>query len=89
MSPGAARHRVVHRDPRRPWPRHDRRATLAVSKGGHMSKATWRSDDGMATVEYALVTVAAAAFAGVLIALLKTQAVRDLLMGIVKSALGG
>ncbi|MCR6711904.1 MAG: DUF4244 domain-containing protein [Demequina sp.] len=49
----------------------------------------WRSDRGMATVEYAMVTVAAAAFAGVLIALLKSAAVRDLLMGIVKSALGG
>ena len=54
-----------------------------------MSDGKSRNDDGMATVEYALVTVAAAAFAGVLIALLKTQAVRDLLMGIVKSALGG
>jgi hypothetical protein len=50
---------------------------------------TWRDDAGMATVEYALVTVAAAAFAGVLAVLLKSNAVRDLLMGIVKSALGG
>jgi len=43
----------------------------------------------MATAEYALVTVAAAAFAGVLVVVLKSKAVRDLLVGIVESALGG
>jgi len=52
-------------------------------------RAVLRADDGMATAEYALVTVAAAAFAGVLIALLKSQAVRNLLSGIITSALGG
>ena len=50
---------------------------------------SWRDDRGMATAEYALVTVAAAAFAGVLITLLKSKAVRDLLFGTIKSALGG
>lgn len=54
-----------------------------------MKMKNWRDDKGMATAEYALVTVAAAAFAGVLIALLKSAAVRNLLMGIVTSALGG
>ena len=54
-----------------------------------MKKWILRGDEGMATVEYAMVTVAAAAFAGVLIALLKSAAVRNLLMGIIKSALGG
>jgi len=47
-----------------------------------------RRDEGMATAEYALVTVAAAAFAGVLITLVKSKAVRDLLAGIFTSALG-
>ncbi len=54
-----------------------------------MKKWNWRDDKGMATAEYALVTVAAAAFAGVLIALVKSSAVRDLLAGIFTSALGG
>lgn len=54
-----------------------------------MAKWRWRSDQGMATAEYAMVTVAAAAFAGVLIVLVKSAAVRDLLMGIIRSALGG
>lgn len=49
----------------------------------------WHDDRGMATAEYALVTVAAAAFAGVLITLVKSKAVRDLLSGIFTSALGG
>ena len=49
-----------------------------------------RADDqGMATVEYALVTVAAAGFAGLLIVLLKSTEVRGLLMGILERALGG
>jgi hypothetical protein len=45
-------------------------------------------DRGMATTEYALVTVAAAGFAGLLAVLLKSAEVRELLMGIVTSALG-
>jgi hypothetical protein len=46
-------------------------------------------DDGMATVEYALVTVAAAAFAAVLIAIIKSPEVRSALASIVGGALGG
>jgi hypothetical protein len=46
-------------------------------------------DQGMATAEYALVTVAAAGFAGLLIVLLKSSEVRGLLMGIIQGALGG
>ena len=56
---------------------------------GIRTKRDWRSDDGIATTEYALVTVAAAGFAGLLIVLLKSPEVRDLLFGIVRSALGG
>lgn len=52
-------------------------------------RAAQEPDAGMATTEYAMVTVAAAGFAGVLIALLKSEEVRGLLLGIVQSALGG
>lgn len=45
-------------------------------------------DQGMATTEYALVTVAAAAFAGVLIVLVRSDEVRELLAGILRSAFG-
>jgi len=43
----------------------------------------------MATVEYALVTVAAAAFAAVLIAIVKSPEVRSALSSIVTQALSG
>lgn len=48
-----------------------------------------RSDEGMATVEYALVTVAAAAFAAVLIAIIKSPEVRQALASVVSGALTG
>jgi limonene-1,2-epoxide hydrolase len=45
------------------------------------------ADAGMATVEYAIVTVAAAAFAGLLLLILRSDEVRELLFGIVRGAL--
>ena len=45
------------------------------------------SDAGMATAEYAIATVAAAGFAGLLILILRSDEVRGLLTGIVRSAL--
>ena len=44
-------------------------------------------DAGMATAEYAIVTVAAAGFAGLLLVILRSDEVRGLLLGIVRSAL--
>lgn len=47
-----------------------------------------RGDDrGMATAEYAIATVAAAGFAGLLIVILRSAEVRELLLGIVRGAL--
>ncbi|WP_228373260.1 DUF4244 domain-containing protein [Demequina silvatica] len=51
-------------------------------------KRDLHNDEGMATVEYALVTVAAAGFAGLLVVILKSDEVRGLLMGILRGALG-
>ena len=62
-------------------------------KGSAMNKAIgWifaRDEEGMATVEYALVTVAAAAFAAVLIAIVKSPEVRSALASLVGQALSG
>ena len=44
-------------------------------------------DEGMATAEYAIATVAAAGFAGLLITVLRSDEVRGLLVGIVRGAL--
>lgn len=46
-----------------------------------------RAEAGLATAEYAIATVAAAGFAGLLIAVLRSNAVRDMLTSIVRSAL--
>ena len=46
-------------------------------------------DAGMATAEYAIATVAAAGFAGLLILILRSDEVRELLLGIVRRALSG
>ncbi|GAA2236959.1 hypothetical protein GCM10010401_06340 [Rarobacter faecitabidus] len=45
------------------------------------------ADRGLATAEYAIATIAAAGFAGLLIVVLKSGTVRTLLEGIVQSAL--
>lgn len=46
-------------------------------------------DAGMATAEYAIATLAAVGFAGVLVVVLKGNEVKGLLSGIVRQALGG
>lgn len=54
---------------------------------GRWRLVTVRAEAGMATAEYALVTLAAAAFAALLIAILRGGQVRDLLFGIISDAL--
>lgn len=44
-------------------------------------------DAGMATAEYAIATLAAAAFAGVLLVILRSADVRAFLLGIIRQAL--
>lgn len=46
-----------------------------------------KPEEGMATAEYAIVMVAATGFAGLLVAILKSDAVRTVLTNLVKSAL--
>jgi hypothetical protein len=54
----------------------------------HVRHALMVGDDaGMATAEYALVTVAAAGLAGLLIVILRSPEVRGLLLGLIRGAL--
>lgn len=46
-----------------------------------------RAEAGMATAEYAIATVAAAGFAGLLVVILRSAEVRGLLFGIIRGAL--
>lgn len=45
------------------------------------------ADAGMATAEYAIATLAAAAFAGLLLVILRSDEVRGFLLGIIRQAL--
>lgn len=45
------------------------------------------SEEGAATAEYAIVTLAAVAFAGLLVAILRSDEVRGLLLDVVQRAL--
>ncbi len=56
--------------------------TVVVSRDDDVDK-----ERGMATAEYAIATVAAAGFAGLLVVILRSGEVRELLLGIVRSAL--
>jgi Flp pilus assembly pilin Flp len=49
-------------------------------------KARFSEDRGMTTAEYAVGTVAVAGLGGILIKLLTSNAVRDLLWGVLKGA---
>lgn len=48
----------------------------------------WRDDTGAATAEYAVATMAAVGFAGLLVVILKGDGVRGLLTNLITGALG-
>jgi hypothetical protein len=48
----------------------------------------FRDDTGAATAEYAIATLAAVGFAGLLVAILRSDEVRALLLGVIQKALG-
>jgi uncharacterized protein DUF4244 len=58
-----------------------------VSCRGTGHQAVVRRDDGMSTAEYAVGTVAAVAFAGVLYAVISSDATRGLIASVVERAL--
>jgi hypothetical protein len=70
-APGAARGRRTSR------------IRAAVSVAGRR----WRSDDGAATAEYAIVIMAAVGFAGLLVVIMRSDEVRGVLSELVRSAL--
>lgn len=48
----------------------------------------WKSDVGAITAEYAIATMAAVAFAGLLVVVLRSDEVRSMLFQLVSNALG-
>jgi hypothetical protein len=49
--------------------------------------ARWRRDDGSVTAEYAIATMAAVGFAGLLVVIMKSDEVRGILTDLIRSAL--
>lgn len=47
------------------------------------------AEEGIATAEFSIVTLAAVGFAGLLVTILASGEVRELLLGMVRNALGG
>lgn len=58
-----------------------------VTRPWKLDAARRALDAGMATAEYAIATLAAAAFAGVLLVILRSAEVRTFLLGIIRQAL--
>lgn len=52
-----------------------------------MKKRHWLSEDGATTAEYAIITLAAVGFAGILLAILRSEEVKAMLLDLVRSAL--
>ncbi|MEY2815507.1 MAG: hypothetical protein RJA78_83 [Actinomycetota bacterium] len=52
-----------------------------------MNKAIWLDERGASTAEYAIITLAAVGFAGILLAILRSEEVKGMLLELVRSAL--
>jgi Flp pilus assembly pilin Flp len=52
-----------------------------------MNKHIWLDETGASTAEYAILTLAAVGFAGLLLTVLRSPEVRQMLLDLVKSAL--
>jgi hypothetical protein len=52
-----------------------------------VDKSGIKKEDGLATAEYAIVTIAAAGFAGILIIILKSGEIKEMLTNLIKTAL--
>lgn len=61
---------------------------MLTGNTGQMKRNNWlRSDRGTATAEYAIATMAAVGFAGLLVVILRSDEVRGMLTDIVRHAL--
>lgn len=63
------------------------RLNLLAPEGSGMKRIVWLSERGAATAEYAIATMAAVGFAGLLVLILRSDEVRGMLTDIVRNAL--
>ncbi|MBJ7280964.1 MAG: DUF4244 domain-containing protein [Rhodoluna sp.] len=52
-----------------------------------MKEIDWLNDTGATTAEYAIITLAAVGFAGILLAILRSEEVKGMLLDLIRSAL--
>ncbi|MEI8231728.1 MAG: DUF4244 domain-containing protein [Actinomycetes bacterium] len=52
-----------------------------------MKQIDWKNESGATTAEYAIITLAAVGFAGILLAILRSEEVKSMLLDLVRSAL--
>ena len=53
-----------------------------------MIEEFWEPDTGATTAEYAITTLAACGFAALLVVVLKSEPIKELITGVISSALG-
>lgn len=54
----------------------------------HLRQSSWyRDDSGAATAEYAIATMAAVGFAGLLVVIMRSDEVKEILLDLVRNAL--
>ena len=61
--------------------------TSALQRAAH-TRTQLQDDEGAVTAEYAVIIMAAVAFAGALVAIMRSAEVRAFLLGLVEQALG-
>lgn len=52
-----------------------------------MKEIDWLDEKGATTAEYAIITLAAVGFAGILLAILRSEEVKEMLLDLIRSAL--
>lgn len=52
-----------------------------------MKEIDWLDEKGATTAEYAIITLAAVGFAGILLAILRSEEVKGMLLDLIRSAL--
>jgi hypothetical protein len=60
-----------------------------LAPGDGAGPQRFRGEDGIATAEFSIVTLAAVGFAGLLVAILGSGEVRGMLMNLIRQAIGG
>ncbi len=63
------------------------RSTFVPLPGGRIGSFVKRAEQGAATAEYAIATMAAVGFAGLLVVIMRSDEVRGILTDLVRSAL--